>query len=163
MFVANDEALLQRRVEMVGTLLDDTLPLLSRSEREEQRTSRMAVGLAWTAHELRTPILGVKAALEVVAKRSAPRDDELLRLSLRELEQLAADTEGILGWAVGGRDLSPRYVDVAQLVEDAVTTYRLLHGGDRRGRRTAAGHGPGGSDAHPGRGREPGSERGPVL
>ena len=117
-FVANDEALLQRRVEMVGTLLDDTLPLLSRSEREEQRTSRMAVGLAWTAHELRTPILGVKAALE-----------ELLRLSLRELEQLAADTEGILGWAVGGRDLSPRSVDVAQLVEDAVTTYRLLHGG----------------------------------
>ncbi len=128
-FVANDEALLQRRVEMVGTLLDDTLPLLSRSEREEQRTSRMDVGLAWTAHELRTPILGVKAALEVVAKRSASRDDELLRLSLRELEQLAADTEGILGWAVGGRDLSPRSVDVAQLVQDAVTTYRLLHGG----------------------------------
>jgi signal transduction histidine kinase len=128
-FVANDEPLLQRRVEMVGALLDDTLPLLSRSEREEQRTSRMDVGLAWTAHELRTPILGVKAALEVVAKRSASRDDELLRLSLRELEQLAADTEGILGWAVGGRDLSPRSVDVAQLVHDVVTTYRLLHGG----------------------------------
>jgi signal transduction histidine kinase len=30
---------------------------------------------------------------------------------------------------VGGRELSPRHVDVAQLVEDAVTTYRLLHGG----------------------------------
>ncbi len=129
MFVANDEPLVQRRVEMVGALLDDTLPLLSRSAREDQRTSRMDVGLAWTAHELRTPILGIKAALEVVAGRSALRDDELLRLSLRELEQLAADTEGILGWAVGGRDLSLRSVDVAQLVLDAVTTYRLLHGG----------------------------------
>jgi signal transduction histidine kinase len=128
-FVANDEPLLQRRVEMIGSLLEDTLPLLFTSAREEQRTSRMDVGLAWTAHELRTPILGVKAALEIVVARSHSRDDELLRLSLRELEQLAADTEGILGWAVGGRELSPRHVDVAQLVEDAVTTYRLLHGG----------------------------------
>jgi signal transduction histidine kinase len=127
-FVAGGGPLLQRRVEMIGSLLEDTLPLLSTSAREEQRTSRMNVGLAWTAHELRTPILGVKAALETVVGRSASRDDELLRLSLRELEQLAADTEGILGWAVGGSELSPRQVDVAQLVEDAVTTYRLLHG-----------------------------------
>jgi signal transduction histidine kinase len=128
-FVANDEPSLQRRVEMIGSLLEDTLPLLSTSAREGQRTSRMDVGLAWTAHELRTPILGVKAALEIVVGRSAGQEDELLRLSLRELEQLAADTEGILGWAVGGRELDPRHVDVAQLVEDAVTTYRLLHGG----------------------------------
>jgi len=129
-FVANVEPPLQRRVEMIGSLLDDTLPLLSTSARAQQRTSRMDVGLAWTAHELRTPILGVKAALEIVAGRSASRDDELLRLSLRELEQLAADTEGILGWAVGGRELTPRYVDVAHLVDDAVTTYRLLHGAE---------------------------------
>jgi signal transduction histidine kinase len=126
--VAGGGPLLQRRLEMVGSLLEDTLPLLSTSAREEQRTSRMHVGLAWTAHELRTPILGVKAALETVVGRSDSGDDELLRLSLRELEQLAADTEGILGWAVGGSELDPRQVDVAGLVEDAVTTYRLLHG-----------------------------------
>lgn len=128
LLIAGGDPLLQRRVEMIGSLLEDTLPLLSTSAREERRTSRMHVGLAWTAHELRTPILGVKAALETVVGRSASRDDELLRLSLRELEQLAADTEGILGWAVGGSELDPREVDVAGLVEDAVTTYRLLHG-----------------------------------
>jgi signal transduction histidine kinase len=130
LFVANGGPLLQRRVEMIGSLLDDTLPLLSASAREEQRTSRLDDGLAWTAHELRTPILGVKAALESVVGRSASRDDALLRLSVRELEQLAADTEGILGWAAGDRTLSPRDVDVAQLVEDAVATYRLLHGAE---------------------------------
>jgi signal transduction histidine kinase len=128
LFIASGDPLLQRRVEMIGSLLEDALPLLSTSAREERRTSRMHVGLAWTAHELRTPILGVKAALETVMGRSASRDDELLRLSLRELEQLAADTEGILGWAVGGSELDPREVDVARLVEDTVTTYRLLHG-----------------------------------
>jgi signal transduction histidine kinase len=128
LFVANDGPLLQRRVETIASMLDDTLPLLSASAREDQRASELHVGLAWTAHELRTPILGVKAALESVVGRSASRDEALLRLSVRELEQLATDTEGILGWAVGGRELSPRYVDVAQLVEDAVATYRLLHG-----------------------------------
>lgn len=130
LFVANDGPLLQRRVEVIASLIDDTLPLLSASAREDQRTSELNVGLAWTAHELRTPILGVKAALESVVGRSASRDEALLRLSVRELEQLATDTEGILGWATGGNELSPRYVDVAQLVEDAVATYRLLHGAD---------------------------------
>jgi signal transduction histidine kinase len=129
-FVANRGPLLRRRVEMICSVLEDILPLLSASAKEEQRTSRFDVGLAWTAHELRTPILGVKAALESVVGRSASRDEALLRLSVRELEQLATDTEGILGWAVGERELSPRYVDVAQLVEDAVATYRLLHGAE---------------------------------
>ena len=127
-FVASGGPLLQRRVQMLGSLLADTLPLLSRSAREQERTSRLDVGLAWTAHELRTPILGVKAALESVVGRSESRDDALLRHSVRELEQLAADTEGILGWAAGGRELHARDVDVARLVEDAVGTYRLLHG-----------------------------------
>jgi signal transduction histidine kinase len=129
-FVASSGQLVQRRVEMIGSLLDDTLPLLSASAREEQHASRFDVGLAWTAHELRTPILGVKAALESVAGRSASRDEALLRLSVRELDQLATDTEGILGWAAGERELSPRSVDVAQLVEDAVATYRLLPGAE---------------------------------
>jgi signal transduction histidine kinase len=129
-FVASGGPLVQRRVEMIGSLLDDTLPLLSASAREEEQASRFDVGLAWTAHELRTPILGVKAALESVAGRSASRDEALLRLSVRELDQLATDTEGILGWAVGERELSPRSVDVAQLVEDAVATYRILHGSE---------------------------------
>jgi signal transduction histidine kinase len=127
-FVANGGPLLQRRLQMLGSLLADTLPLLSRSAREQERTSRFDVGLAWTAHELRTPILGVKAALESVVGRSESRDDDLLQRSVRELEQLAADTEGILGWATGGRELHPRDVDVARLVEDAVGTYRLQHG-----------------------------------
>lgn len=139
-FVADEEPFLGRWLERVGSLLEDALPLLSASAREAQRKSRLNVGLAWTAHELRTPILGVKAALETVMGRSTSGDAELLRMSLRELEQLASDTEGILGWAVGGRELSPLYVDVVELVEDAATSNRLLHGAE--GTVEVVAHGP---------------------
>lgn len=126
--VAATGPLVQRRTEMIAALLGDSLPLVSASARHEQDASSLDLGLAWTAHELRTPILGVKAALESVADRSDARAGELLRLSVDELDKLASDTEGILGWATGRRDLERRPVDVSSLVADAVAAHGQLHG-----------------------------------
>jgi signal transduction histidine kinase len=44
-----------------------------------------------------------------------------------ELEKLALDTEGILGWATGRRELETSVVDVSRLVEDAIASYRVMH------------------------------------
>ncbi|MCD6022949.1 MAG: integral rane sensor signal transduction histidine kinase, partial [Actinomycetia bacterium] len=123
--VASRSPFAQHRVDMIGSLLEDSLPLLRASAREAKRSSHLDVGLAWTAHELRTPILGVKAALEGVVGRSGPRDESVLRRSVSELEKLALDTEGILGWATGRRELETSHVDVSRLVEDAIASYRL--------------------------------------
>ena len=109
----------QARLETVGSLLDDVLPLLSASARGSGASSSLDVGLAWTAHELRTPILGVKAALETVAGRVDP-PNAVLQSSVRELEELAVETERILGWAAGRRPLHRTYVDVGELVQAAV-------------------------------------------
>jgi signal transduction histidine kinase len=125
--VASRSPFAQHRVDMIGSLLEDTLPLLWASAREAKRSSHLDVGLAWTAHELRTPILGVKAALEGVVGRSGPRDASVLRRSVSELEKLALDTEGILGWATGRRELETSVVDVSRLVEDAIASYRVMH------------------------------------
>jgi len=122
--VASRSPFAQHRVDMIGSLLEDSLPLLWASAREARRSSSLDVGLAWTAHELRTPILGVKAALEGVVERSGPRDESVLRRSVSELEKLALDTEGILGWATGRRELETSVVDVSGLVEDAIAGYR---------------------------------------
>ena len=122
--VASRSPFAQHRVDMIGSLLEDSLPLLWASAREAKRSSSLDVGLAWTAHELRTPILGVKAALEGVVGRSGPRDESVLRRSVSELEKLALDTEGILGWATGRRELETSVVDVSRLVEDAIASYR---------------------------------------
>jgi signal transduction histidine kinase len=125
--VASRSPLAQHRVDMIGSLLEDSLPLLWASAREAKRSSYLDVGLAWTAHELRTPILGVKAALEGVVGRTGPRDESVLRRSVSELEKLALDTETILGWATGRRELETSVVDVSRLVEDAIASCRVMH------------------------------------
>lgn len=117
--VAGSGSRLQSRLGRVGSLLDDVLPLLSASARGAGTSSSLDVGLAWTAHELRTPILGVKAAIETVAGRVDP-PNAVLQRSVRELEKLAIETERILGWAAGRRPLHRTYVDVGELVQAAV-------------------------------------------
>jgi signal transduction histidine kinase len=80
------------------------------------------LGLALTAHELRGPLLGVKAALEVMLLDDEPLDPRggVLARSLDELGQLADLVEGLLGWAVGTQRLRSRTVDFVALVEEVV-------------------------------------------
>jgi len=124
LMVGSGEPELRRRIRAVGSLLEETLPLLAATERERRRDTEIDLGLAWTAHELGGPLLSIKSALEVLVSRGAAGGDALLKLSLRELEQLVGDMEGILGWAVGSRPLTPSYQDVTELVEAAVGPYR---------------------------------------
>jgi signal transduction histidine kinase len=126
--VAARGAVIERHVEMVTGLIDDTLPLVASSAKHELEVSSFDLGLAWTAHELRTPILGVKAALETVASRTDPSAGEVLRLSVDELARLASDAEGILGWATGRHGLDLERVDVAALVLDTVMNDRQFQG-----------------------------------
>jgi signal transduction histidine kinase len=124
LMVGTGEPEQRRRIRAVGSLLEEALPLLVVTARERRRNTEIDLGLAWTAHELRGPLLSIKSALELLIIRGAPGDDALLAMSLRELEQLVGDMEGILGWAVGSRPLSPSFLDVTELVEAAVDPYR---------------------------------------
>jgi signal transduction histidine kinase len=85
------------------------------------------LGISWTAHELRAPLLGVRAALEVVASdlETDPRRAEILRRVLVEVERLAATADAVLGWASGTRPLELRDIDVTRLVEEAIDSCRL--------------------------------------
>ena len=124
LMVGGGEPELRRRIRAVGFLLEEALPLLAATARERRRNMEIDLGLAWTAHELSGPLLSIKAALELLISRGSSGGDALLESSLRELEQLAGDMEGILGWAVGSRPLSPSFQDVTELVEAAVDPYR---------------------------------------
>jgi signal transduction histidine kinase len=96
----------------------------------DERRRRLEMGISWTAHELRAPLLGVRAAVEVVANDPGvdPRRAGILRRALVELERLAATTEAVLGWAAGTRALDRRHTDVGQLVDEAVESCRMSVG-----------------------------------
>jgi signal transduction histidine kinase len=113
-------------LDVVGSLLSDVLRNLAVMRQAELRDSQLDMGLAWTAHELRAPLLGVKAALELVLEDPDRPEvsKSVLRQSLRQLEYLAGTTEGVLGWAVGARPLHRRPVDLVALARDAADSCR---------------------------------------
>jgi signal transduction histidine kinase len=96
--------------------------------------SRGHLGIAWTAHELRGPLLGVKAALELTlleGDQVTERDRERLTRSLGELEQMAGLVDGLLAWGAGAQPLQRRTVDLVELVEDVIARYEH-EAGERR-------------------------------
>lgn len=91
------------------------------------------MGLAVTAHEIRAPLLGVRAVLEVLLERvtADPEDVKILRRSIRELGRLAGDTQDLLTWAASVRHLRPMEADIVQVVNEAVDSCRMETGEDR--------------------------------
>jgi signal transduction histidine kinase len=92
------------------------------------------LGLAWTAHELRGPLLGVKAALELMLLEGedvGEQDRERLARSIEEIRELAGLVDGLLAWGTGGQPLERRPVDLVELVEAAVGSSARETGQDR--------------------------------
>jgi len=116
----------------VGSLLGDALGILAATERSELLNEQLDMGIALTAHELRGPILGVRAALELLLERADadPRDRAMIRRSLGELDQMVETAEALLGSTVGTRSLECRWTDIVGIVEEAVESCRLETGDD---------------------------------
>ena len=119
--------------QTIGSLLEEVLQRFDASALAQLRKEKLDMGLAWTAHELRAPLLGVRAVLDLLLERHRGDPDELaiLQRSLRELDLLANTAEGLLAWAVGARPLQPCEADVVRVVEEAAESCRLEVGEDR--------------------------------
>ena len=117
----------------IGSLLAEVLQRFDASAFAQQRKERLDMGLAWTAHELRAPLLGVRAALDLLLERHRSDPDEIVILqhSLRELDRLASTVEGLLAWAVGARPLLRSETDLVHVVEEAAESCSLEVGEDR--------------------------------
>jgi len=112
----------RRSLGLVGIMVQQVLSHLSTVRRAVLRNRHLDLGVASTAHELRNPILGVKAAIEKFLSNE-PREQtdlKLLRQSKEELDELASTVEGLLNWAVGERSLSQRRTNLARVVREAV-------------------------------------------
>jgi signal transduction histidine kinase len=94
-----------------------------------ERRRRLDMGLAWTAHEIKGPLLGVRAALEVMDGHDEdPGRRAMVQDSVRELDQMVGTTEALLTWAAGTRGPEPTPQDLVALVQDAMSSNRLETG-----------------------------------
>jgi signal transduction histidine kinase len=107
---------------IVESLLEDVLGHLDVVASAQLRHERLDLGIAWTAHEVRAPLIGALAIIErllMEADQGSEHGGLLLR-SRRQLEQLAGLVDGLLRWAVVGEPLELRKTDLVQVVREAV-------------------------------------------
>lgn len=92
--------------------------LLRHALRVDLPADRLDMGLAWTAHEVRQPLLGARATLQALSARDQqdPWSRELLRRTSLELGEAAQMVDGLLRWGAGVTPLSRTPANLLDLV-----------------------------------------------
>jgi signal transduction histidine kinase len=103
-------------------LLEETLGHLETVHQARRRSEQLDLALAWTAHEFRSPLLGVKAMLEQILEpdQDAQANQDKLRDLHSELEELSELVEPVLQWSAGAVPLRRQDADIVALVREAV-------------------------------------------
>jgi two-component system sensor histidine kinase KdpD len=88
---------------------------------------RLDMALAWTAHELRGPVLAARAALDRVVAGEAlgTRDRRLVTRSRNVLGELSGKIDSVLRWAAGTRRLRLRRIDLGRLVRRVAAEFEF--------------------------------------
>jgi signal transduction histidine kinase len=117
----------------IASLLDAVLPSMSDGGARASRDRSREVGIAWTAHELKGPLLGARAALELATDENATGEEgrELLRRTRDELGQLSDLIDPLLRWSTGGELLKRRQTDLVEVTREAVASSSLGVAPDR--------------------------------
>ncbi len=118
----------QREIlETAASLLSESLGHIGSVGWARARNEHLDLALACTAHELRGPLAGARAALDhVEIDDPGPQSRELLRQTKDELEQLAELVDPLLRWSAGPSALRKRSVDLVRLVREAVASCSLV-------------------------------------
>jgi signal transduction histidine kinase len=115
----------------VGRFLADALDHISEVRRAHARSDGLDLGIAWTAHELRGPLLGAKAALDHVVSGDGSTRTDLLDRTRDELGELLDLVDPLLRWSAGSGSLRRRPADLVAIVADAVSSCRRIEEDDR--------------------------------
>lgn len=118
-------------LRLVKSMLETSLERLSSVMTAERRNDQLNLSVAWTAHEVKSPLLGAMAVLERARLAPAEDTDELLGRAQRELEQLAGLVDDLLNWAVLGEPIRPEAADLVPLIREAVEACDLQGGVER--------------------------------
>ena len=113
-------------LEAVGSLLEQILGHLQNSARVKEGVRRLDTGLAWAAHEIRGPLVGLRAALQhAIEEPTGPKNQEWLKRSIEELERLIVEFESQLTWAMEGGPLKKKQANLTHIVTQAARSSEL--------------------------------------
>src|SRR5207253_2520441 len=84
------------------SILGDALSYSQTVAKAERQEAQLDMGLAWTAHELRGPLLSARMAIDLAFDGAQP-DDPLASLAKEQLDSLAGRVDDLLHWSVGAR------------------------------------------------------------
>lgn len=132
-FARNSLSSASRTFEVLGPLLEDVFDHLAVVTWAERRNTYLDLGIALTAHEIKGPISGARAAIDhLLSTTNGPvAQRELLSRSSHELDQLLRLVHPLLRWAVGVGLMRRRRMDVVKIVREAEQSCRLEMGQDR--------------------------------
>ncbi|MGH2699519.1 MAG: sensor histidine kinase [Actinomycetota bacterium] len=109
-------------LKTLETLLDDVLAHVGVVSVAHRRHQNLDLRLAWTAHEIRQPLVSVRLFVDRLLQMPWHNDKERSWLvgSLDELERLIVLVEDVLRWSAGGEGTNKKAVDIVTLTEGLV-------------------------------------------
>jgi signal transduction histidine kinase len=119
-------------VEGAASVLQELLPRLGHGGHRSIRPATDELGIAWTAHELKGPLAGARAALDLAWERVTETEDkELLRRVNQELAQLSDLIDPLLRWSSGAENLQRQRADLVHVTRQAVASSAFASDADR--------------------------------
>jgi signal transduction histidine kinase len=132
LFIGGRSAVHQPFVDNLVALLQDTLRNIAVTAQAERRNRHLDLGIAWTAHELRRPLLALRFLMgSVLNDRASGRTDKGIKLLQRQLDELVKGIDGMLQWATGGRPSRSRSFELVCVVQGVVDAFRVERGRGR--------------------------------
>lgn len=119
-------------IEAATEVLELSLERIRDADVARMQSEGLHMGIALTAHELRGPLVGARAAIELALETDdidAAR--ALLERAHHELARMAENVDPLLRWAAGAEPLDLRRVELVRLVEEVVSSCRLELQADR--------------------------------
>jgi signal transduction histidine kinase len=118
-------------VDNLVALLRDTLRNMAVTAQAERRNKELDLGIAWTAHELRRPMLGLRFLLASVLQESNSGTEEGIQLLKSQLDELVKGVDGMLRWAMGGPPVRSQWFDLARVAQSMLEAFPPEQGRER--------------------------------
>jgi signal transduction histidine kinase len=116
-------------IESLVALLRDVLRNLAITARAERRNRHLDMGIAWTAHELRRPMLALRYLLLSLGEEQSI--EEGVQILTRQLDDLVKGVDGMLRWATGEPPAESRAFNLVGVVAGVVEALRVEAGPGR--------------------------------